>query len=1027
MTQMTTTQILLVSDTHCHEYPSFGSIDSKTGLNTRLLWSTDIFDQILEYGETHGVRTLLIGGDVFEVRGTISVKTYDLVYSKLLRLLDHDWEVVSIVGNHDQAVKSGEIHALKPLPVRVVDSHEVIELRNGLRVGCVSYCENTADFLAKLEVVSSADIFLLHQGINGAKIAGDEILSRDETDLGAVLEHTQGRPVYIGHYHTRQSLGQGVRYIGSATPKNFEDSEPKGFLKVTWTPSIKNDQAVDEFIPGRAPRFVTFDLTKDDSVQMDNAVIDGNYVRLLTGDLPEEKVLSLQKNLTANGCQGFVVSKVSDWTSDTQRLEVQPESNPLEVVKKYLAKMIEENRLPEGVEPTELLDVLNASLEGVPVMHTVGGKRISIDSVSMANFMSYEHETLSLQDAHGLILIDGRNLDDPATFSNGSGKSTIGEAIKWALFGVTTRGIRSDEVVTENSKESCHVQLRFQVDKETYVLTRTRKGKGKNPNAIVLAKLVDNDLVDLRGKSDADTQEIIESLLGIDVTTFDAIACFSLGFTRSFATMTDKEQKEVIETILGIEYYSEVNAILRDKLKTVSEELSACKIRRGQLEYTINKLQDKIEEIKGIAASFEADIKRRVEHLEAGLKMEQAELLSLEKVVGLREVETELRELTELMVQSKGLEDERSEIRIELLQTKNEIKSLEEESARLTVSADRLNLEADRHLKSISEGVCPMCRQPLSEDQEVAKHKGDRLMREAAELSARGNQIKARLPELAVKRSDLEKAFEEVGADLQDFEVVRNRKADLERQLSETAKIESKKENLRACIKRSESMISQLRADENPHYDYLKKARFELETELLRLGECTKDIQKLFLARESLTFWEAAFSDKGLPNQPPIKSYVFESITPLLNQFAEEYSNLLTGGAVQVTFNTVTPLKTGELREKFSVDVKNSHGAQSYLGESGGERRRADLIILFSLYSLARVRSGTSIDFLFLDEVLDSLDVEGCLRVGELLKKMSESIDKIFLITHNEHLKQNFNQVIAVEKKNGYSTIVEAA
>jgi len=68
-----------VSDTHCHEFPSFGNIDSEFGLNRRLLASVQIFDEILAYGAENGINTLLIGGDIFEVRGTISVKTYNLV------------------------------------------------------------------------------------------------------------------------------------------------------------------------------------------------------------------------------------------------------------------------------------------------------------------------------------------------------------------------------------------------------------------------------------------------------------------------------------------------------------------------------------------------------------------------------------------------------------------------------------------------------------------------------------------------------------------------------------------------------------------------------------------------------------------------------------------------------------------------------------------------------------------------------------------------------------------------------------
>jgi DNA repair exonuclease SbcCD ATPase subunit len=79
---------------------------------------------------------------------------------------------------------------------------------------------------------------------------------------------------------------------------------------------------------------------------------------------------------------------------------------------------------------------------------------------------------------------------------------------------------------------------------------------------------------------------------------------------------------------------------------------------------------------------------------------------------------------------------------------------------------------------------------------------------------------------------------------------------------------------------------------------------------------------------------------------------------------------------------------------------------------------------MFALHSLARIRSGSQVDCLFLDEILDSLDAEGCERVVYLLGEMRKEIPKIFLITHNENLKNRFSSRILVRKELGVSKIV---
>src|SRR5690606_20812091 len=81
--------------------------------------------------------------------------------------------------------------------------------------------------------------------------------------------------------------------------------------------------------------------------------------------------------------------------------------------------------------------------------------------LSIKNFMAVGAiEALPLDD-RGLILIQGENLDDSSQDSNGAGKSTIAEALCWALYGKTARGETGDAVVNDVAKKGTEVSIKL--------------------------------------------------------------------------------------------------------------------------------------------------------------------------------------------------------------------------------------------------------------------------------------------------------------------------------------------------------------------------------------------------------------------------------------------------------------------------------------------------------------------------------------------------------------------------------------
>ena len=193
---------------------------------------------------------------------------------------------------------------------------------------------------------------------------------------------------------------------------------------------------------------------------------------------------------------------------------------------------------------------------------------------------------------------------------------------------------------------------------------------------------------------------------------------------------------------------------------------------------------------------------------------------------------------------------------------------------------------------------------------------------------------------------------------------------------------------------------------------YLELGNLEVEQK-----DAKKKLKLYTKELEVLSFWVEAFSQKG------ISSFIFETTLPELSSRANYYSTILTGGSISINILPTTLVKsTGASKEKLNVVVSNSLGATSYEGCSEGEKRRVDLCLLLALQDLVSSRGTKTWDTAFFDEVFDTLDNTGISAVIDLLR--TESPQKsIYLISHNNDLKNFFDSAIVVKKENGISTL----
>lgn len=261
-------KIALYSDLHAHPYSN--GVLLEHGSNSRVLDASNVIGQVYSYAIDNGLEHVLFGGDLFDRRKSIDVDTYNTIHRCI-----QDWSeqvsTVMIPGNHDQANKSGTIHALQRFQsstCKVFDKPEWVALSEDVYLFGIPYYDD-GEFIAQCVREGLEDkpegkrhILMLHYGIEGAKIGPSDYVLPCELKL-PMLCLDEWDIVFSGHYHIGQQLGSKFHYIGSAMQHRWDDV---GFEKTF----VVYDSDTNEIsrVPTVAPKFLEIrDKTKNHDVK----------------------------------------------------------------------------------------------------------------------------------------------------------------------------------------------------------------------------------------------------------------------------------------------------------------------------------------------------------------------------------------------------------------------------------------------------------------------------------------------------------------------------------------------------------------------------------------------------------------------------------------------------------------------------------------------------------------------------------------------------------------------------------------
>ena len=355
---------------------------------------------------------------------------------------------------------------------------------------------------------------------------------------------------------------------------------------------------------------------------------------------------------------------------------------------------------------------------------------IKIKDLTVKNFMSVGNQTQAVDfDQQQLTLVLGENLDqggDDSGSRNGTGKTTIINALSYALYGLALTNIKRNNLINKTNGKGMVVTLQFEKDATSY---RVERGRGPN-----FLKFYVNDqeqeLIDESQGDSRKTQETINELLGMSHDMFKHIVALNT-YTEPFLSMRTNDQRAIIEQLLGITILTEKSTSLKDKIKETKDSIVQETLKIEAIETSNDKIKASIEQLAQRQRAWNAKHRKDCENLSNAI--DELEHLDIE-------TELELHEKLANWTEHNNT----------ILALKKELSTLEPALLRADKSVDK----ATKDIAGLDNAICYACDQPLGEEK-----KQEILATKTKELE----DATAYQTEISTKCTDVVTALDEIG------------------------------------------------------------------------------------------------------------------------------------------------------------------------------------------------------------------------------------------------------------------------
>jgi DNA repair exonuclease SbcCD ATPase subunit len=596
-------------------------------------------------------------------------------------------------------------------------------------------------------------------------------------------------------------------------------------------------------------------------------------------------------------------------------------------------------------------------------------KKVNFKKISIVNFLSIGDEPVTVEFTKGLHVITGSNKDKPDR-RNAIGKSTVADAIYFAIFGETLRELKKDLIPNNLTNGKTHVELDFELDspkgKNQYKIIRTL-----SPSKVLIFK----DGVDRTRDSIKNTTAYICQVLSASPSIFQNCVIMTVNNAVPFMAKNKIEKRKFIEDIFGMEVFSVMLTALRNEYNEISRE--------HDTELT------KLQEIQKSFTNYE-DQKDRV--LDGRKKKKEKYLLRQKNNTKEKEdLKKELNQVQEVDV--SAIEGKVSLYESKLVSCDEKINKYFSDIS--SAKADVTYTKETYQKIGTSDEQCPVCLRSIEE------HDSEYIEKEKLALKTRIEEMVSCIKDT---HNSLE-AAKDIKAKIQVNIQKSNKKiSDAKLQLQN-------KQNILARIKQLDEWQKELKID----LEGIQSLETDFDAIIVetqkRVSKLEKKVKQYRDQLAKLDIVKYVVSEEG------VKSYIVNKLLELLNSKLLHYLKRLDSNSICI-FN-----------EYFEEEILNEKNKVcSYFNFSGAERKSIDLACLFTFSDIRRLQGGVQYNIAIYDELFDSsFDEKGIELITQILQDRVEELDECsIVISHRkESVKAVTGDVIFLEKENGITRRVD--
>mgnify|MGYP003115681086 CR=1 FL=1 len=448
---------------------------------------------------------------------------------------------------------------------------------------------------------------------------------------------------------------------------------------------------------------------------------------------------------------------------------------------------------------------------------------ITFQKIKWKNFLSTGNNWTEIDfQQHNTNLIIG---------TNGSGKSTMLDALTFALFNKPFRKINKSQLVNTANEKDCAVEIEFNVNNRDYLVRR-----GIKPNIFDI-EVNGNPLH--KQADDRTNQKILEeTILKVNYKSFTQIVILGSSTFVPFMQLTGANRRDVIEDLLDIRIFSAMNNLIKEKIRSQKEQVRSLDLKKDNLKDKMSMQKNFIKELEEQGKTNIAENQKKRDKLSD--------------------------EICVLIMQTEGLEDNvygLTEKQKKLNGASEKLKKLNNLKGKITQKVTTITKEH----KFFSDNVtCPTCTQPIEEEFRLN-----------------------RISDVQTKAKELQKGYK-------DLEETINKEQDRERhftQLSqEITKLNHDISQNNTRISFSQRQIRDLEEEVQRITKQFKNRNTEHE----KLTEFKKNFQQtiedLSSRRDEITHYDFAYS---LLRDDGVKTKIIKKYLPFINQQVNRYLQLM--------------------------------------------------------------------------------------------------------------------------------------